>query len=61
MVYRSDCCGNCGYRYLDHEEEVYRCGNEGSANHGAMVVYEDICDDYEEVADEEGKGKRIPH
>ena len=57
MVYRSECCGNCGYRYLDHEEEVYRCGNDKSVSYGAMVVYEDICDDYEEVADEEGKGK----
>lgn len=48
MVSRTECCGICEYRDLDYDEDVYVCGNERSPSYGAMICYEDICDDYEE-------------
>ena len=58
---RYECCGNCEYRELDFSEEVFRCGNGKSMNYGAMIIYEDVCEDYEERESDKREGKRIPY
>ena len=57
MVGRYDCCGNCEYRELDYADEVYRCRNGRSINYGAMICYEDVCEDYGERESDKEHGK----
>ena len=54
-----ECCGNCKYNKRDFSETQskgdaeFRCDNEESEGYGLFIMFDDVCDCFEETDEDD--------